>query len=163
MRRTLLVSLVSAIALAGCDSAASPFEPIDGDIPLPKNTVEGDGSITELRNQQKVWLKAAINYRVDQQVNCFCASRDPNPAVLEVQSGAITRAWDRRTGSEFTPTGTEKKTIEQLFEYAIAQAEKGERIRVSYDARLHYPAILTIGTPENDAGVTYVLANLQRL
>ena len=163
MRYALFVSLLSAIALAGCESKVSPFEPTDGDLPLPKNTFEGTGSITELRNHQSEWLNAAINYRVEEQVNCFCGFRDPNPAVLEVRSGAITRAWDRKTGSEFTPTGNEKRTVEQLFEYAIAQAEKGEQIRVSYNARLHYPAILTIGTPENDAGVTYVLANLQRL
>jgi hypothetical protein len=82
---------------------------------------------------------------------------------VEVRAGQITRAWNRRTGDEFSPETNEKQSVEALFEYALRQAERGERIRVSYDVRLGYPAILTVGTPENDAGVTYVLTNLQRL
>ncbi len=163
MHRSLLISLVSMIAIAGCDSTLSPFEPKDGDLPFPKNAVEGNGSVTELRNRQSAWLNSGSrNYRVEEQVYCFCDFREPNPAVLEVRSGQITRAWNRRTGDEFSPETNEKRSVESLFEYALEQAESGERIRVSYDARLGYPAILTIGEPERDAGVSYVLANLQR-
>jgi hypothetical protein len=102
------------------------------------------------------------NYRVEEQVLCFCGFVEPNPAVVEVRAGQITRAWNRSTGYEFSPQNNEKRSVEGLFEYAITQAERGDRKRVSYDTRLGYPAILTIGTPENDAGVTYVLVNLQR-
>lgn len=162
MHRSLLIALVSTIAIAGCDSTLSPFEPRDGDLPLPKNTVEGNGSITELRSRQSAWLNGGSqNYRVEEQVYCFCGFVEPNPAVVEVRAGQITRAWNRRTGDEFSPETNEKQSVEALFEYALRQAERGERIRVSYDVRLGYPAILTVGTPENDAGVTYVLANLQ--
>jgi hypothetical protein len=163
MNRSLLIALVSTIAIAGCDSALSPVEPKDGDLPFPKNTVEGNGSVAELRSRQSAWLdNESRNYRVEEQVFCFCGFVEPNPAVVEVRGGQITRAWNRRTGDEFTPVTSEKHSVEGLFEYALKQAEKGEQIRVSYDLRLGYPAILTVGTPENDAGVTYVLANLQQ-
>jgi len=164
MNRALLISLVSVIAIVGCDSTLSPFEPKDGDIPFPKNTVEGNGSIAELHIRQSAWLTGGSrNYRVEEQVLCFCGFVEPNPAVLEVRAGQITRAWNRRTGDEFNPGTAEKQSVERLFEYALEQASKGRQIRVSYDARLGYPAILTIGTPENDDGVTYVLVNLARL
>jgi hypothetical protein len=157
----LFVYLVSAISIAGCDSTAPPFEPRDGDIPFPTNVVEGTGSAAELRIRRSAWLTTGpTSYRVDEQLFCFCGFQEPNPAVLEVRSGQIIRAWDRRTAAEFNASGNQSKTIERLFDFAIERAEKGERIRVAYDAVFGYPARLTIGEPEVDAGVTYVLADL---
>jgi hypothetical protein len=161
MRRSLFVFLVSTLAAAACDSTSLPFEPKDGDIPLPKNTVEGTGSVAELRTRRSAWLTAGPkNYRVEEQLFCFCGFQEPNPAVLEVRSAQITRAWDRRTAAEFSASGNQSKTIERLFDFAIERAERGERIRVAYDAVFGYPARLTFGEPEVDAGVTYLLANL---
>jgi hypothetical protein len=166
MNRALLISLVSTFAIAGCDSTSpspSPFEPKDGDMAFPKNTVQGTGSIQELQRRQNAWLtNGSRNYRVEEQVFCFCGFNEPNPAVVEIRAGLITRAWNRRTGDEFSPQTREKRSVEELFEYALNRAAAGEQIRVSYDASFGYPAILTVGTPENDGGVTYVLANLRR-
>lgn len=153
---------MSTIAIAGCDSTSYPFEPKDGDLPFPKNTVEGNGSIAELRSRQSAWLShGSRKYRVEEQVFCFCGFVEPNPAVVEARAGLITRAWNRKTGDEFSPETNEKQSVEKLFEYALTEAGRGRQIRVSYDVDLGYPAILTVGTPENDDGVTYVLAHLQ--
>ena len=161
MHRSLFVCLVSAIAVSACDSSL-PFEPKDGDIPLPTSVVAGSGTVSELKVRRSAWLTTGPrSYRIEEQLYCFCGFGEPNPAVLEVKSAQITRAWDRRTGAQFTASGNQSKTIERLFDFAIERAEAGEQIRVSYDALFGYPAVLTIGEPEVDAGVTYVLANLQ--
>jgi len=54
-------------------------------------------------------------------------------------------------------------SVERLFDRAIEDAERGERVIVRYDAALGYPVYLSLGEPERDAGVIYVLSNLRRL
>ena len=160
--RLLFVALLVAIA---CRSDSNPFGLQEAAFTPATDAVQGSGTVEELRARRDAWLATRPrNYFVQEQLGCFCGDGpDFRPAILEVRNGEVTRAWGMRTGKRFTPRKGALQSVEQLFDEAIAYAERGSRVVVKYDRLRGYPVVLILGTPENDGGVIYSLGRLSRL
>jgi hypothetical protein len=124
---------------------------------------ERDKVIDELRVNQKLWRQqSSYFYRFEFQVLCFCeAMTGADPIVVEIIGRKITGLSHLSSGAK---TYKEKvpfvSSVDELFDHLIAAAQSNERVRVTFDPILHYPAAVSIGWPENDGGFSLTLQNL---
>ena len=165
MRVQVRTLVALAFVLSAC-SDSLPFAPRSVDRLSPSTeAVTGLGTVADLRARRDAWLASGpLDYVVEEQLSCFCGDElEFQPSVLEVRNRRVTRVWSLRTGRRFIPSEGTLLSVERLFDRAIEDAERGERVIVRYDAALGYPVYLSLGEPERDAGVIYVLSNLRRL
>ncbi len=147
-----LLSLIGVIAAIAVLSAAS-CSPVAGP------TGDGSGSEMELRTRWLQWRALGPrSYSYELRRSCFCTVDAITPARVEVRDGRVVDIRALATGEplplRFVPT------IDSLFAWAIAEAERDGHVEVMYDQRLSYPARLVIGTLANDAGTAYEVTNL---
>lgn len=127
---------------------------------------EGDGSASELRERWEQWLKLGLrSYGFEFRRTCFCTRDYVTPAWVEVRDGRVISARAVIGVGPSILSGWPLprelfEPVDSLFADAIREAESGGRVVVSYDPSLGYPAVLTIGMPEADAGVTYTVPRL---
>ena len=154
-----LLAAAAALAVVSCSEGVTRPR-FDADA-----LVQGDGSVDELRGRWEQWRTLgprSYGYELYRLGNAL-----DGPTWIEVRDGRVASA--RRLVSiagvralalgqplpleQFGP-------IDSLFAEAIRVSEAGGRLGVSYDPSFGYPARLTIGSPEVDAGVVIVVARL---
>lgn len=163
MRVQIRSLVVLAVTISAC-SDSLPFDPRPAErLSASADAVTGLGTVADLRARREAWLASGPHsYIVEEQFSCFCGFElELQPSVLEVRNREVTRVWNLRTGRRFVPREGTLLSVERLFDLAIQYAERGDRVIVKYDAALGYPVHLSLGEPERDAGVIYVLSNLR--
>jgi hypothetical protein len=158
--RPVLAVLATAAALGvmSCSGDATP--------PRFDRTalVRGSGSPEELRARWAQWRTLGPR-SYDYELRRASGVAD-TPAWVEVRDGRVVRARalsavDGRVILTGRPLPLDLfEPIDSLFAEAIRVSEAGERLLVSYDPSLGYPAWLTIGLPEADAGVIIMVPSL---
>jgi hypothetical protein len=124
--------------------------------------VEGTASVTELRLRWAQWEAVGPeSYTYELRRACFCSAETVAPARVEVRDRRVVDVRSLATGQSLPVAWV--PTIDSLFKWAIAEAERGGHVEVAYHRRLSYPVRLVIGTLANDAGVAYSVTKLQAL
>lgn len=158
MRRlaTLLV-LVLGLGVAACRHDSPTGAGVFTLLPTSGDTATGTGSAAELRLMQRRWAEAreGRDYRFDTFLYCHCGSEVDTPVRVRVRGSRVDEVRVVATGAS-RPVA-DYYTIERLFDEAIALREQGGRVRVTYVVEAGHPIFLTIGEPERDAGVSYVI------
>jgi hypothetical protein len=148
-----LLGVMAAIAVfsaASCSSVAGP-------------RVEGTGSEMELRTRWAQWRAVGPeSYSYELRRSCFCTVEAVTPARVEVRDGRVVDVRAIATGQPLSQPLRFVPTIDSLFVWAIAEAERDGHVEVAYDGRHGYPTRLVIGTLANDAGVAYEVTNVVR-
>ena len=129
------LSLVCVIALAACE-----------------NSVE-----SQLEQQQ--WEALAIrDYQFEYLVSCFCGFNGPNPALITVRAGSVTKVEPVGGGTPVTGSLNSWPTIDSLFVViSRAGATNPNVLDVEYDETYHYPRKIEIDHREATADdeITY--------
>ena len=155
---TIAASTVIACADTGPETGLGTQQ-----ITAPRDTIQGNGQLDELRDRRAAWIARGINdYRVQLQISCFCGGTITRPVLLEVRGGVVSKVWDLETGKPVV-NNTAYPTVTKLFDDAIAERARGGNVTVAYDQALGIPVRLEVGTVANDAGVMYFLSGLIRL
>jgi hypothetical protein len=152
--RRLVVLAAALLASVSCDDAREPLGPTTPLTYLPGDSTEVDPSEAQLLLAKGRWAGArnARDYSFVTWYLCFCTSDVTVPVRVSVHGAEVTAVREVTSGR--SRQTTEYYTIESLFDRAIEARGRDVPVRVTYTSG-GYPAWLTIGTPENDAGVTY--------
>ena len=156
MRRTALVVVAfAALTLAACGKHEPTATTLLGLVPAAGDTVHGSGSEFELVAMRNRWadVRGGRDYSFATSFACFCAGETMTPVRVSVHGTQVVSVREVATGRERSVVGY--YTIEELFDRAIAERARDGVVRVTYAKTWGYPVSLTIGTPENDAGVSY--------
>lgn len=163
MRATLRLTAASALALlailGACSKSASL--PLDEQrlLTFGADTVQGQGTVTELRQRRAQWVaNAPRSYTYVHAASCFCAPSYRQPVNVDVEAGVVTAVRVAATGEPVPDATTAHASIEMLFDRAIAAAQRGDYVEVTYDAAFGAPVRLVLGTLANDAGVAHYLS-----
>ena len=161
MRRFFVLAAATITLLGACGREDPTGATVFGFLPATADSIPGSGSVAELRLMKARWTEArhGRNYSFVTGMGCFCPSYygalvrvvvigDRVATVREMDSGGVRPADDYYT-------------IEELFDRAIAFRAGGGPVRATYDGHAGYPLSLTIGTPENDAGVIYAVGDVE--
>jgi hypothetical protein len=159
--RRLATLLVLVLALAACRDERSTGPGVLGLLPVRADTATGTGSEAELRQVKRRWVetRGGRDYRFTTAYYCFCFIASQRPAQVFVQGARVVQVRDAATG--MTRREADYYTIESLLDRAIEVREQGGRVRVRWQLDAGYPAWIEIGTPENDAGASYDLSNVE--
>jgi len=114
------------IALAGCESSV------------------------ESQRERELWDDLGIrSYQYEYMVSCFCGQLGPNPALITVTDGVVTRVEPVDGDPSFTGALTEYPTIDGLFEI-ISRARAGDPsvLTIEYDQTYHYPRLIFLDPAE---------------
>ena len=139
----------AAISLAvalGCGSPTGlPFTPRDGDLTIPNETIPQAATTETVAAQRATWRASAPRrYLLEQQYTCFNDVRAP--VVIEVLDGVVISAWELATGRVLAERDA-VRSIEQLFDEALAELARGRSVQVLYDAARGYPTLLQSSQP----------------
>jgi hypothetical protein len=142
--RALRVAVLAAVAACGTRPAPAPA-------PGPADALDG----------MVRWREGAVrDYTVQLTVSCMCVHR--GSYLVTVQDGRMADA----VSSDTRQPADERvrsllPTVDALYQQIADAMLAGSPVRVQLDPALSYPADVVIGTPENDAGVTYTLRDLR--
>ena|SRR5215207_4422931 len=129
--------LVGVIALAACE-----------------NSVE-----SQLEQQQ--WEDLGIrDYQFQYLVSCFCGFNGPNPALITVRDGAVTKVEPVGSGAPVMGSLEKWPTIDSLFVViSRATAMNPHVLDVEYDDTYHYPRKIEIDYRQTTADdeITYTV------
>ena len=129
------LSLVFVIALAACE-----------------NSVE-----SQLEQQQ--WADLGIrDYQFQYLVSCFCGFNGPNPALITVRDGSVTKVEPAGGGAPVPGSLDKWPTIDSLFAIIARESAKNpDVLEVEYDDTYHYPKKIEIDHREMTADdeITY--------
>jgi hypothetical protein len=143
-----VMAAIAVLSAASCSRVAGP-------------RIEGTGSEMELRTRWVQWRAVGPeSYSYELRRSCFCTVEAVTPARVEVRDGRVVAVRAIATGQPLSQPLSLVPTIDSLFVWAIAEAERDGHVEVAYDRRDGYPTRLVIGTLANDAGVAYEVTNL---
>jgi hypothetical protein len=104
------------------------------------------------------------HYRYDFERQCFCVPEATQPVTIEVRDGAVVSVRSRATGEEVVRSeNIPWYSIEGLLAQANEARAEGQEVAVQYDAATGHPTLVEIGSLAADAGVRYLVANVQPL
>lgn len=157
--RRLAVLVAAILAVAACGSDEPTGTAARGLLPA-SDTIEGGATTSELRLMKARWaaVRDGRDYSFVTSYYCFCYGEVETPVRVTVRGASVASVREVVSGRS-RPTD-HYYTIEELFDRAIARRAIDRHVRVSYSARWGHPIWLTIGTPENDAGVTYQVGDV---
>lgn len=121
--------LVCVVVLAGCE-----------------NSVES-------RLEQQQWEDLGIrDYQFQYMVFCFCGFNRPNPALITVRGGTVTKVESVDGGAPVPGPLNGWPTIDSLF-VVISRASAADPnvLKVEYDETYHYPKKITLDPIERVA------------
>jgi Family of unknown function (DUF6174) len=152
MRRIAL--LLTVLLVTACGDDRDPLGPTTPLTYLPGDSTEVVPSESQLLVAKARWAgeRNARDYSFVTWYLCFCDASVAVPVRVSVHGTQVVSVREVTSGR--SRQATEYDTIEGLFDRAIEARGRDVPVRVTYGAG-GYPAWLTIGTPENDAGVTY--------
>ena len=158
--RRLATLLVVVLALAACREERAVGPGVFGLLPVAADTATGTGSEAELRQMQRRWadVRAGRDYRFTTAYYCFCFNGTATPVQVTVRGSRVVEVREVATGASRSVANY--YTLEQLVDWAIAERERGGRVRVRWQLDAGYPVWIEIGTPENDAGVSYDISGV---
>jgi hypothetical protein len=140
-RPGLLLSLV----LAGCAPTAPDLGPAAASDPL--------AGLTR-------WRELGIqDYTVELTVSCMCRHR--GTYRLTVDEGRLARALTASGEAADAGVASLLPTVDALYGQIADAMRSGTPTRVELDPALSYPRDVVLGTPENDAGVSYAMRDLR--
>lgn len=156
----LVVLGAALLALAACGRDRDPLGPVTPLTLLPGDSTEVTPSQVELVLAKARWglERNGRDYSFVTSFYCFCDPSVQVPVRVTVHGTEIVSVREVTSGRG--RQAAEYYTIEALFDRAIEARGDGVPVRVTYAAG-GYPAWLTIGTPENDAGVTYSVGEVR--
>lgn len=137
-----IVSLVIMVVgmLISCEKSGS----LQTDVLNTDTTFRGPSDrpqlLQEFNLNYKKWQTASLtNYKIVEQLNCFCLSTVVSPHEITVVNNAITQVKDENGVSEKTEN-TSFKTIEELFKFTETSL-KGNfaGALVKYNTQYGYP------------------------
>lgn len=113
----------------------------------------------ESQLEQQQWENLGIrDYQYEYLVSCFCGFNGPNPALITVREGVVTKVEPVNGGPPFGGSLSTWPTIDSLFAI-ISRAEAGNPnvLKVEYDETYHYPRKISLDPVERviDDEVTY--------
>ena len=165
MRRTALaiaaIAAIAALTLAACGKDVPTATTLFGLGPAAGDTVHGTGGGWELLTMREKWsdARAGRDYSFVTSFACFCPQEVTTPVRVTVHGAQVTSVRELVTGKERPAAGY--YTIEGLFDRAMAERARDGVVRVTYSRAWGYPVALTVGTPENDAGVSYGVSDVR--
>ena len=123
--------------------------------------VAGCDSTVESQLESRLWKELDIrNYQFEYYVACFCGFTGPNPALITVREGQVTKV-EPTDGSVVPPIGGPPRTwptIDSLFAIVErARVANAAVLDVEYDETYHYPKSIYIDHVERvaDDEITY--------
>ena len=158
--RRLVVLAAALLASAACNDDREPLGPTAPLTYLPGDSTEVNPSEAQLLLAKARWAGArnARDYTFVTAYYCFCDASVQVAVRVSVHGAEVTSVREVTSGRSRQPA--EYYTIEGLFDRAIEARGRDVPVRVAYTTE-GYPASLTIGTPENDAGVSYQVREVQ--
>ena len=117
-------------------------------------------STVESQLESQLWKELDIrNYQFEYTVACFCGFSDPNPALITVREGQVTKV-EPVDSSPTLPGGPPRTwpTIDSLFALIERQrAANPNVLKVEYDETYHYPKSIFIDPIDKvaDDEITY--------
>jgi hypothetical protein len=157
--RRLAVLLAATLALV--TAACGKHEPTGTAVlGLVSDSVEVNPSESQLLLAKARWTseRNARDYTFVTAFACFCAANVGTAVRVTVHGTQVVSVHEVTSGR--SRLATEYYSIEALFDRAVDARARDESVRVKYAAG-GYPAQLTIGTPENDGGVTYGVSEVR--
>jgi hypothetical protein len=152
MRR---LAVLLAVTLALATTACGNHEPTGTTLlGLGSGSVQVNPSESQLLLARARWTaeRNGRDYTFVTAFACFCGANVGVAVRVTVHGTEVVSVREVTSGR--SRLATEYYSIEALFDRAIAARASDVPVRVTY-ASGGYPAQMTIGTPENDAGVTY--------
>ena len=110
----------------------------------------GCESSVESEREQALWNELEIrNYQYEYMVSCFCGQIGPNPALITVTNGVVTKVEPVDGDPPLTGPLTSYPTIGGLFEI-ISRAREGDPsvLTIEYDQTYHYPKLIFLDPEE---------------
>ena len=109
--------------------------------------------------EQQLWEDLGIkDYQYEYLVSCFCGFNGPNPALITVRDGVVSKVEPVDGGSPFGGSVSAWPTIDSLFAI-ISRADAGNPnvLKVQYDETYHYPKKIDLDPVERaiDDEITY--------
>lgn len=112
----------------------------------------------ESHEQRELWKEQGIrDYQFQYFVSCFCGFTGPNPALITVQNGVVTKVENPDSPAAVANVNG-WPTIDSLFAIVDrARESKAALLDVDYDETYHYPEVISIDLVERTADdeVTY--------
>ena len=113
----------------------------------------------ESQLEQQLWQDLGIrDYQYEYVVSCFCGFNGPNPALITVRDGIVTKVEPVSGGPSFTGPVNTWPTIDSVFAIiSRAEARDPNVLEVEYDETYHYPKKIDLDPVEGtiDDEVTY--------
>ena len=113
----------------------------------------------ESRLEQQQWEDLGIrDYQFEYLVSCFCGFNGPNPALITVRDGAVTKVQPAGGGAPVTGSLNTWPTIDSLFVViSRASATNPDVLDVEYDDTYHFPKKIELDhrTTTADDEITY--------
>ena len=130
--------------------------------------VTGCDSIMASEVEQELWNALEIrNYQFTYTVSCFCGFVGPNPALITVQNGAVTRVeYLRGLGGQGSYLTQGYPTVDSLFAIIDrVQARDPADLDVDFDDTYHFPRTIAVDYAKNavDDEVTYTASGFKLL
>jgi hypothetical protein len=159
MKKVLLIPVILALLISGCDKSGV-----------------SNNEIRKLEKAKKTWQKTKTSdYSFDFQQACFCPSF--GNLNIQVFADTVYAVVDPVTGEDATidlGNGEEKLldlypqvfvTIDELFEKLEKATDEADEMKGSYDAERGFPKLISIDYHKNaiDDEVSYVVGNFQVL
>lgn len=125
----------------------------------------GCDSSVESQQQQDLWNALGItNYSFVYTVSCFCGFNGPNPALITVRDGVVTKVDPAPGGAVVPITGpiAAYPTIDSLFAIAArAKAQNPAIFNITYDQTYHFPKTIEVDPVERvaDDEISYRVDN----
>ena len=130
--------------------------------------VTGCDSIVASEVEQELWNALEIrNYQFTHTVSCFCGFVGPNPALITVQNGVVTRVeYLPGSGGQGSYPTQGYPTIDSLFAIIDrVQARDPADLDVDFDDTYHFPRTIAVDYAKNavDDEVTYAASGFKLL
>lgn len=158
MRRSaVLLAVTLVVAITACAKHEPTGTTVFGLMP---DSTEVRPDETQLLQAKARWAGArnGRDYTFVTSYSCFCPANAGIPVRVTVHGAQVVSVREVTSGR--SRAVTEYYTIEALFDRAIEARASDVPVRVTYAVGA-YPGRLTIGTPENDGGTTYHLADVR--
>ena len=125
-------------------------------------------SVLESQLERELWTGLEIrDYQFTYTVSCFCGFVGPNPALITVRGGAVTRVeYLPGAPSQGTFSTQGYPTVDSLFAIIDrAQHRDPAKLDLDFDDTYHFPKSIAIDYAKNTADdeVTYVAADFKLL
>ena len=152
--RRLAVLIAAVLVAAACGKEEPTGAALRGMLPVT-DSIQGAATADELQQMKARWaeVRGGRDYSFVTYYYCFCYGEVDTPVRVTVRGASV--ASVREVVTARSRPVDDYYTIETLFDRAIARRAIDRHVAVSYSARWGHPLWLTIGTPANDAGVTY--------